>query len=302
MNEQTTDNNPQLLKLATYASVLTATILIVVKLAAWLVTGSVSILASLIDSLMDSVASTVNLLAVHYSLTPADGDHRFGHGKAEPLAGLVQAGFICGSALFLVFHAIDRLRFPSPLRELDIGISVMVFSIALTVFLLLFQYHVIKRTQSTAIRADALHYGTDLLTNVAIIIALLLSTYGWAWIDAAFAIGIAVYIFYSAISIGHDAFQQLMDRELDEEVKEQIIAVSVANPQVHGVHDLRTRQSGQIKFIQLHLELDDNLRLTQAHTIADEVEAAICDLLPGAEVIVHQDPASLMEANTKFKD
>lgn len=286
-------NNHRKLKQATYASVFTAILLIIVKLAAWLLTDSVSILASLIDSLMDSLASIINMLAVRYSLMPADGDHRFGHGKAEPLAGLAQAGFICGSAVFLVFHAIDRLRHPMPLSDIDIGIAVMIFASVATGVLLAFQYHVIKRTHSTAIRADALHYGTDILTNISIIIALALATIGWDWADTVFAIGIAIYIFYSAISIGYDAFQQLMDHELDDDIKQKVLAIALQNPQVHGVHDFRTRQSGQVKFIQLHLELDDRLMLTQSHAIADAIENTICELIPGAEVIVHQDPVNL---------
>ena len=294
MTDNTIEENSTKMKQATYASVSVACILIAVKFAAWLLTGSVSILASLIDSLMDSLASIVNMFAVRYSLTPADVDHRFGHGKAEPLAGLAQAGFICGSAVFLIIHAIDRLRYPTPLRDIDIGIAVMVFATLATSALLAFQYHVIRRTQSTAIRADALHYASDMLTNISIIIALVLSLIGWGWADTVFAIFIAIYIFSSAVHIGHDAFQQLMDRELDDEIKQQILQLALSNPDVYGVHDLRTRQSGQMKFIQLHLELDDDLRLSESHDIADSVEKAICDLIPGSEVIVHQDPKSLM--------
>ncbi|MFT5484328.1 MAG: ferrous-iron efflux pump FieF [Halieaceae bacterium] len=288
------------LRNATYASVITAALLIVVKLGAWLLTGSLSILASLIDSLMDSIASVINMLAVRYSLTPADVEHRYGHGKAEPLAGLIQAGFICGSAFFLVFHAVDRFRYATPLRDIEVGIGVMVFATVATGALLAYQHHVIKITQSTAIRADALHYRTDLFTNLSIIIALLLARYGWNQADALFAIGIAGYIFYCAIGIGRDAFHQLMDRELEEEVQKQILEVAVGHPKARGVHDLRTRQSGQNKFIQLHLELDADLRLTEAHDIADEVEEAIAKLIPGAEVIVHQDPVSLVEVEPEF--
>jgi ferrous-iron efflux pump FieF len=290
----------RLLKRATLASLATVCILIVVKLAAWLVTGSVSILASLVDSLMDSAASFVNLLAVRYSIMPADSEHRFGHGKAEPLAGLIQAGFICGSALFLVFHAIDRLRHPSPLESLEVGLAVMLFATVLTGALVFFQRYVIKHTQSTAIKADSLHYQADLLTNVTIMIALVLSNYGMGWADGIFAIGVAVYIFHSAISIGHTSFQQLMDRELPDDVKQQILDVALANPNVRGVHDFRSRQSGQIKFIQLHIEMDDDLRLVESHAIADEVEAAICEAFPDSEVIVHQDPVSLIETNHQF--
>lgn len=283
------------LRAATYASVTTAVLLVGLKLAAWLWTGSMSILASLIDSLMDSIASTLNLIAVRYSLMPADREHRFGHGKAEPLAGLAQAAFIGGSAVFLVFHAIERLRFPRPLQELRIGIAVMVIAILFTTILLVIQRRVINATQSTAIKADALHYGTDVLTNLTVIIALLLAEYGWHWADSVMAIGVAAYIFYSAARIGYEAVQHLMDRELDAEIQRQILEIARSKPEVRGVHDLRTRQSGQVKFVQLHVELDADLSLEQAHAIADGIEREIAALLPDAEVIIHEDPADAHE-------
>ena len=286
-------SNAQLLKLAAAASVTTATVLIGAKLIAWLYTGSVSVLASLIDSLMDAAASLINLFAVRYSLMPPDDEHRFGHGKAEQLAGLAQATFIAGSALFLIFHAIDRLRHPQPLEEVSVGILVMIISIIATLALLKFQHHVIKKTQSTAIKADALHYVTDLLTNLSIIAALVLTLYGWQSADAWFAIAIAVYILYSAWKIADESFHLLMDRELPQEIKDQIITLANEHPFVHGTHDLRTRQSGQRKFIQLHIELDANLSFVDAHNIADELEHAIEKAVPGSEVIIHQDPITL---------
>lgn len=279
-----------LLKLASIASVLTAGFLIIAKLAAWSVTGSVSLLASLVDSVMDSIASLINLFAIRYSLQPADEHHRFGHGKAEPLAGLAQAAFIAGSAIFLVFHAIDRLRYNHSMEQVGIGIGVMVLAIVMTVVLLAIQRYVIKKTDSTAIRADSLHYLTDLLTNMSVLLALYLSTLGWTWADPVFAIAVAIYIFYSAFHIGHDAFQQLMDRELPAEILEQIQATAMSHPEVKGTHETRTRQAGHTRFVQLHLELDENLPLKQAHAIADQVEAEILEFLPGAEVLIHQDP------------
>lgn len=279
-----------LLKLASGASVLTAGILIVAKLIAWSVTGSVSLLASLVDSVMDSIASLINLFAIRYSLQPADEQHRFGHGKAEPLAGLAQAAFIAGSAFFLVFHAIDRLRFVRPLEQIGVGVGVMVLAIVLTLVLLIIQRYVISKTDSTAIRADSLHYLTDLLTNMSVLLALYLSTLGWTWADPVFAIAVAIYIFYSAFQIGHDAFQQLMDRELPDDILEQIQATAMNHAEVIGTHELRTRQAGHTRFVQLHLELDEKLPLKTAHAIADEVEAEILEFLPGAEVIIHQDP------------
>jgi ferrous-iron efflux pump FieF len=279
------------MKLATWASVTTAGILIFAKLLAWFMTGSVSILASLIDSIMDSLASLINLFAVHYSLQPADAEHRFGHGKAEPLAGLVQASFIGGSAIFLVLQAVDRLHYPHALEDVTTGIGVMVFAIIMTLGLQIIQRHVIKKTGSTAIRADALHYATDLLTNLSVILALFLASLGWAWADSVFAIGIAIYILYSAVRIGYEAFQILMDRELPAEIQGKIRTIAMSQPGVKGIHDLRTRQSGQTQFVQLHVELDKSLSLGEAHAIADSVEQAIRSALPGADVIVHEDPA-----------
>jgi ferrous-iron efflux pump FieF len=279
-----------LLKLASVASVITAGFLIVAKLIAWYVTGSVGLLASLVDSVMDSIASLINLFAIRYSLQPADEQHRFGHGKAEPLAGLAQAAFIAGSAMFLIFHAIDRLRYGHAIEQVSIGIGVMVLAIVLTLVLLTIQRYVIQKTDSTAIRADSLHYLTDLLTNMCILVALYLSTLGWEWADPVFAIGVAIYIFYSAFQIGHESFQQLMDRELPDEVLEQIQAIAMSPPEVTGTHETRTRQSGQTRFVQLHLELNENMSLKRAHEIADQVEAEIMAFLPDSEVIIHQDP------------
>ena len=289
-NGKTSSENARLLKIAAAASVTTATVLIGAKLIAWLYTGSVSVLASLIDSLMDIAASIINLLAVRYSLMPADDEHRFGHGKAEQLAGLAQATFIAGSAIFLIFYAIDRLRHPQPLEEVSVGFIVMIISIVATLALLKYQHYVIKKTGSTAIRADALHYATDLLTNVSIIVALALTLYGWQNADAWFAIIIAIYIFYSAWKIASEAFHLLMDRELPIEIQDQIIDIVVSHPDVLGTHDLRTRQSGQTRFIQLHIELSAELSFVQAHDIADELEEAIKNAVPDSEVIIHQDP------------
>jgi len=285
-------DNARLLKLASTASVVTAGCLIVVKLVAWYITGSVSLLASLIDSVMDSLASLINLFAIRYSLQPADAEHRFGHGKAEPLAGLAQAAFISGSAIFLILNAVDRLNFPREIEQVGIGVGVMLVAIVFTLALLALQHHVIRVTGSTAIRADAMHYASDLLTNLSILLALYLSTLGWGWADPVFAIGIAIYIFYSSFRIGRDAFQQLMDRELPIEIQQQILSVAMDTPAALGVHDLRTRQSGQTRYVQLHLELEQELPLIQAHAIADQVESRIKAILPDAEIMIHQDPVN----------
>jgi len=288
-----------LLKRATNASVTVAVLLIFAKLLAWVLTGSLSVMASLVDSLMDAAASTINLVAVRLSLNPADEDHRFGHGKAEFLAGLAQASFIAGSAFFLVIHAVERLRNPVPVTQMTTGVVIMAFSITLTLLLLAYQHHVIRKTNSTAIRADALHYGTDVLTNLGTIAALFLAYHGWPGLDPVFAIIIACYIFFSAVKIGYNATQMLMDRELPLEIRQKIISIAHKPPQVQGVHDVRTRQSGQVIMIQLHLELDDNMPLLRAHGIARAVEKEILRTWPGADVIIHQDPAELARKTDK---
>lgn len=281
----------KLLRLATYASVATATVLIVAKLIAWYLTSSISVLASLVDSLMDAGASLINLFAVRYALTPPDSEHRFGHGKAESLAGLGQATFIAGSAVFLVLEAIDRLIHPQPLAQIGVGIGVMGFAIVATLILLAIQRHVIRHTHSTAIRADALHYATDLLTGASIIIALVLTlVFGWNGLDAWFAIAIAAYILYGAWQIANDALRELLDRELPDGQREYITQLARSYPGVLGVHDLRTRQSGRACFIQLHLELDGSRTLSDAHSIGDAVEARIQAQFPNADIIIHQDP------------
>ena len=285
----------KLLRLATTASIATAAGLVVVKLAGWLTTGSVSILASMIDSLMDVGASFVNLLAVRYSLAPPDDEHRFGHGKAEALAGLGQAMFITGSAVFLLLYALDRLREPVPLDEIGIGVVIMVVAIGATLALILVQRFVIKRTQSTAIRADSLHYTADLMTNAATIGALVISAAGFPVVDAVFAIGIAIYVLYSAGRIAKDAVDLLMDRELPESERELLRQTVLATEGVHGMHGLRTWRSRMRKVLQLHINLDPTLSLHAAHQIAVEVEERLLAIEPEADVTIHQDPLGLDE-------
>jgi len=291
----------RLMRLATYASVAVASLLIAIKLVAWLATGSLAILSSLVDSVLDVLASLVNLLAVRHSLTPADAEHRFGHGKAEALAGLGQAAFIAGSALFLVIESVDRFITPQAVTHGAAGIAVMVVSIALTLGLVRFQIQVVRRTGSTAIGADSLHYRADLLVNGAIIVSLVLSTqWGIHWVDPATAIVIAGYILYSAWQIARGALDVLMDREFSAADRQRIIDIVNAHPEVKGIHDLRTRRSGLQPFVQLHLELAGAMTLHDAHIISDQVEAEIMAVFPGAEVIIHQDPEDVVETMPDF--
>jgi len=288
------EETARLMRQATYASIGVALLLIIAKLIAWGVSDSLSLLATLIDSMLDALASFVNLLAVRHALSPADREHRFGHGKAEALAGLGQAAFIAGSAAFLLLEAARRFVNPVPLESYGIGIAVMVFSIAATLLLLAFQRHVIRKTGSVAISADSLHYRTDLLVNGSVIAALLLASLGWVGFDPLFAVGIALYILYSAWEIVKRAFDHLMDRELPDDERENIKSIARAHSKVRGMHDLRSRRSGMATFIQLHLELDDELSLLEAHKISDEVEAGLLDVYPAAEIIIHIDPISVV--------
>jgi ferrous-iron efflux pump FieF len=284
----------RLMRLATFAALAAALTLALAKAIAWWLSGSVSLLAGLTDSLLDGAASLLNLLAVHYALRPADEDHRYGHGKAEALAGLGQALFIGASALLVGSHAIDRLLHPEPIGAPGLGIAVMLLSLAVTIALLLFQNHVVRETGSTAIRADSLHYRSDLLLNGSILLALLLASYGWPQLDAIFGIGIALYIFWSAISIAREAATVLMDQELDPQISTQMHNLACSVPGVLGVHDLRTRLSGTRWFVQLHVELPDELNLRDAHSLCEQVETAIRNEFPRAEVLVHADPCSVV--------
>lgn len=280
----------RLLKLATTASVGVAAVLTLAKLGAWLATGSVTVLASLVDSLMDALASLINLFAVRYALQPADAEHRYGFGKAEALAGLGQATFIAGSALFLLLEALDRLLNPKSVVAASIGVGVTLLAIALTLGLLAVQRHVIRRTDSTAIKADTLHYGMDLLTNLGTLLALVLAASGWVVADPLIAVGIAGFILYSAVGIARESISLLMDRELPAEVRRRVVEIAFDPPEVRGVHDVRTRQSGGRYFLEAHLELDDALPLIAAHAVAEGVEQAIAREFPNAEILIHEDP------------
>ncbi|NIF27744.1 cation diffusion facilitator family transporter [Pantoea sp. Tr-811] len=286
----TSAEHQRLLRLATRASLAVASILVLSKAVAWWLSGSVSLLAGLTDSALDAVASFLNLLAVHYALRPADDDHRFGHGKAEALAGMAQALFIGVSAVLIGVQAAERLQAPQPLGDTAIGIAVMLLSLALTVALLLFQRKVIRLTGSTAVRADSLHYRSDLLLNGSILLALLLAGFGWPQLDALFGLGIALYILWSAVQIARESTAILMDKALPDAIGEAMVELVLGIPGVKGVHDLRTRVSGNQWFVQLHLELPGQLPLHEAHALCVRASAVIRQQYPKADVLVHADP------------
>jgi ferrous-iron efflux pump FieF len=290
-----------LMRAATLASVAVAFTLIAAKFVAWFMTGSIAMLATLLDSVLDAAASLVNLYAVRHALSPADREHRFGHGKAEPLAGLVQSAFIAGSAVFLFVEAGRHLAESHRLESGELGLAVMALSIVMTTGLVLFQRRVVARTGSIAIKADRLHYKGDLIANASVVAALVMSTeLDWYWADPAFGLAVAVYILWSAWGIVRQSLDQLMDRELPEGERKRIRGIAMAHPEVRDVHDLRTRASGQDVFIQFHIEMDGAMPLLRAHEVADEVEDEVRGAFPGAEVLIHQDPAGVEERRARF--
>lgn len=284
--------------LAGWVATGTALVLILSKVVAVMMTGSSSILASLTDSLLDLAASTANLFALKLAIQPADKEHRFGHGKAEGLAGLAQSAFISGSCVLLVLHAVDRILDPQPVRQPEVGIVVMLLSIVVTLGLVSFQRYVARVTGSLAIMADSLHYKGDLLMNLVILVAVVLASYGFDEVDGWFALLVALYILYSAWGIAKEAIHALMDHALDDDSHRLIRETVEAHPKVYGLHELKTRQSGPTKFIQFHLELDDYLPLYDAHQIADQVEASLREAFPDADILIHQDPQSVVKTRS----
>ena len=290
-----------LMRRATNFAVAAAALMIVGKLGAWLATDSVSILSSLADSVMDVLASLINLFAVRQALQPPDREHRFGHGKAEPLAGLGQALFISASAIFLIVEAVGRILEPEPIARAPVGIGVMVFATIVTTALVTYQRRVVRLTGSTAIRADALHYASDILMNIGVIAALALAmTVGWGLADPIIALMIAAVIIHAAVRVARGAIQQLMDREFPEQDRERIRQIVLEHPDVRNCHDLRTRRSGIDSFIQVHVEMDSSLTLLRAHEISDDVEARIRKVFPHAEVLIHADPEGIEEPMPSF--
>ena len=283
----------RLMTRATYLAAAVAIMLIAGKAVAYFLTGSVAMLATLVDSCLDGLASLLNLVAVRHSLTPADREHRFGHGKAEAIAALGQSIFILASAAFVVYEAIGKFTDPEPTEHGLLGIAIIVFAILVTIGLVGYQRHVVRKTGSLAISADSLHYSGDLIMNVAVIAALLLTSFfGFHWADPVSGIFIAALIAWGATQIAGGAFNQLMDRELPEEERERIKDIVRQHPQVANLHDLRTRSAGAYRFIQFHLELIPDISLKEAHEISNQVERRIVEVFPNAEVLIHQDPAN----------
>lgn len=285
-----TDRRARLIKTAAVASLLTAVTLLVAKVFAWMVSDSASVLSSLLDSLMDIAASAVNFFAVRYALVPPDREHPFGHAKAEGIAALIQSAFILGSAVVLMLHVVERLLNPQPVTALQESIGVMLFSALVTALLVLFQRYVYRQTGSLAIKADSAHYYGDILTSLAVVGALLAAYWEQYWLDPVVALVIALVLLSSVAGIVKAALAELMDEAMAAEDIDRLQAEVLSCRGVRGCHDVLTRQSGHIQFIQLHLELDGQLSLLDAHAIGRDVELKIRRLFPNANIIIHQDP------------
>lgn len=281
-----------LLKAASVASVLTAILLIGVKGIAYLITGSVSILSSLFDSVQDFMTSAVNYAAVKHSIQPADKEHRFGHGKAEGIGSLIQGVIIFGAAFFLFKESLIRFFETEPIKDISFGVWITVFSIIITIVLVRFQSYVIKKTNSLSIKADQAHYTGDILMNVGVIISMLAAYYFELYvIDALFGIGVAVYLFVVVFGVAKEAIAMLMDTELDDSVRSDIEKEVLSYKEVQGISDLKTRKSGGVVFIQFCAQMDESLTLKKAHDIADLIEEGIQKKYEGAQIIIHLEPA-----------
>lgn len=283
----------RLVRRAAAVSLSVAALLVFIEVVAYGMTGSVAILASLVDSALDVLSSALILLAVSAATVPADDEHRFGHAKAEPLAALAQVGFIAASLFFLTVSAVDRLVHPRPLEHGAVGISLMLLSTLVTVGLVGYQQRIVRRTGSLAIRADRLHYVADLCANLAVVVAVFGAGYrGIAVLDPLVALLVVGWLGWGTVGMAREALDQLMDRELPDAIRIDLLERSARVDGVMRVHDLRTRAAGNRRFVQMRVDVDGSLSLERAHAIADAIEQVIHDALPDAEVLIHQEPVA----------
>jgi len=284
---------------AAVASITMALFLVVIKsYAAW-TTGSVAMLGSLADTALDLVASIVTLVGVRWAAMPADDDHRFGHGKAEALAALIQVVLISISALGIAWRAIDRLTSSAQTQGFELGLSVSAIAIAATFGLLAYQRHVIRQTGSVAIQTDHVHYQSDLLLNLSVIIALALDQLlGFRMADPLFGVAIAGWLMWGAWRAASHSIDQLMDKEWPAEKRSSFLAAAAEYPELAGLHDCRTRTSGAYDFVQFHVWVPGTWTVEQAHERMDRVEEALQDRFPGTEILIHLDPEGHTDRET----
>lgn len=284
------------------ASIVTVTILIAIKGVAWYFSGSVSVLASLIDSLMDAVVSFVNFMAIRYSLKPADHEHRYGHGKIEGIAALFQSAFIAGAGIFLILESVRRFVEPGETGESMLAVGIMAVSIVLSLALVFVQKISLRYAPSLAVEAEQAHYAGDIVINLGVIAVLAALQYGApSWLDPAFAVLVACYLGYTAKTIAMKGVDMLLDRELPDEMRQQILEMIAGHSQVKGVHELRTRKSGMDIHIAFDLELDPDITLHHAHGIGLAIERKILQSFPHAQIMIHKDPAGIPHEDSRHK-
>lgn len=289
-------NNNKLKNLAVIFGVLLSITLILIKLFAFIKSGSLAVFSSLVDSVTDMFASAVSFLAVYFSSKPASVNHRYGYGKSEAISALLQALFVCASGLFVIIDGIKRLINPVEINQIDVAIYIMIFSIVSTLFLVLFQTYVAKKTNSLAIKADRAHYMVDFLTNSTVIVSLVcVHFFGFYFFDVIAALFISVYLLHSAYSLAKESIDQINDRELSGEVRENIEHIVLSTEGVLGMHDFRSRSLGDVYYIELHLEMDGNVPLSVAHNITNIVEKKVYEIYPNSQILIHQDPYGVKE-------
>lgn len=280
----------------TMLSVATAAVLVVIKLAAWIASDSTAMLASMADSGLDLVASLATAFAVRYAVAPPDAEHRFGHGKAEAFASLLQAGLVFASAALIAREAVGDFLEPHPLRQEGWAVAVMAVSTLLTGVLITAQTRVLRKTASVAVSGDRAHYATDLASNLIALAGIAASAWlGINGLDAAAALVIAALLLWGAVGVFREAAGQLMDRELPDAERAQIVALATEDPRLTDVHQLRTRASGPYVHIQMHADLDPQLTLEAAHAVIVAAEKRILGAFPAADIIIHADPRGRAE-------
>jgi cation diffusion facilitator family transporter len=295
-NGMTPAETAALTRRVTLLSVGTAAVLMAMKLAVWLASGSVAVMASMADSAMDLVASLATFFAVRYAVVPPDREHRFGHGKAEAFASLMQAGLVFASAALIGREAVQRLVAPEPIAQEGWAIAVMIVATALTLGLVRAQTQVLKRTSSVAVSGDRAHYFSDLASNLVALVGIAGSAFlGINGLDAVAGLAIAALLVWGAINVFREASAQLMDKELPEEARLQIVDLMTQDPRLTDVHQLRTRASGPFVHIQMHVDLDPELTLDAAHHVIVEAEKRLLAAFPSADILIHADPRGRAE-------
>ena len=284
---------------AALASVAVAVVLLVAKAWAAYQTGSTAMLGSLADTALDVIASLTTLVGVRIAAIPADSDHRFGHGKAEALVALAQVALITVSAIGIAWHAVDRLVHGAQTQALGDGIAVSLVAIGLTFLLLWYQRQVIARTGSVAIKTDNVHYKSDLFLNGSVIVALVLEqALHVTGADAVFGVGIALWLLWGAYRASAEAVAQLMDEEWPEQERQEFLAAAATYPELQGLHDLRTRKSGTLRFVQFHVWVPADWTVQEAHDQLDAVEEELQRRFPGTEILIHVDPEGQTDRET----